>query len=68
MSTVTATIDVSKPTGRRIVRELNKHSKIVRLDYPLPNGIAGKGYTLEESYKKGLTKLSEHYGVDFGSL
>ena len=34
MSTVTATIDVSKPSGRRIVREPDKHRQIVQLDYP----------------------------------
>ena len=68
MSIVTATIDVSKPSGRRIVRELDKHSKIVRLDYPLPDSVSVTGHSLEESYNKGLNKLSEHYGVDFGKL
>jgi len=67
MNTVTAEIDVSKPSGRRIVRDLEKYSKIVSINYPLPD-ISGSGYTLEESYKKGLNKLSEHYGVDFNKL
>jgi len=66
--TVTAEIDVAKPTGRRIVRDLEKHTRVVSLNYPLPNNISGTGYTLEESYNRGLDKLSKHYGVDFRTL
>ena len=68
MNTVIAEIDISKPRGRRIVRDLEKHSKVVSINYPLPDDISGSGYTLEESYKRGLNKLSEHYGVNFNEL
>jgi len=68
MNTVTAEIDVSKPMGRRIVKDLEKHSKVVSVNYPLPDNITDSGYTFEESYKKGLNKLSEHYGIDFTKL
>ena len=68
MNTVTAEIDVTKPSGRRVVRDLEKHSRVVSINYLLPDNISGSGYTLEESYKRGLNKLSEHYGVDFNKL
>ena len=65
---VTANIDVSRPTGRRIVKDLEKHVKVVSLNYPIADNIDGTGYTLEESYNRGLDKLSEHYGVDFRKI
>lgn len=68
MNMVTAEIDVSKPRGRKIVRDLEKYSKVVSINYPLPNNISGSGYTLEESYQRGLNKLSKHYGIDFNKL
>jgi len=68
MNTVNAEIDITKPSGGRIIRDLEKHSKVVSINYSLPNNISGSGYALEESYKRGLNKLSEHYGVDFNKL
>ncbi|MDP4238939.1 MAG: hypothetical protein Q8904_05640 [Bacteroidota bacterium] len=32
---VIAKINISTPTGRKIVRELEKHKKIVKLSYPV---------------------------------
>jgi hypothetical protein len=68
MATVTAYIDISKPVGRKLVRELENHSKIVKLNYPEPDSVLVSGYTLEESYNLGINKLSELYGVDFREL
>jgi len=34
--TVIANIDISTPTGRKIVRELEKHKRVVQLTYPEP--------------------------------
>lgn len=61
---VIATIDISRPSGRKIVHEL-QNKRAVKLEYPLPEG---KTYTLEELYERGLDKLSEHYGVDMRQL
>lgn len=61
---VIATIDISRPAGRKLVREL-QNKKTVALEYPLPEG---KTYTLEEAYEKGLDKLSAHYGIDMRKL
>ena len=63
---VIATIDAARPTGRRIIRDLKRHSRVVTLNYPQPKNISG--YTLEESYNMGLDRLSKHYGVDFRTL
>ena len=66
--TVTAEIDVTRPVGRRIVKDLERHKRVVSLNYPLSDNVSGAGYTLAESYNRGLDKLSEHYGVDFRKL
>ena len=34
--TVTAHIDISTPTGRKILEELKKHKRIVTIDYQQP--------------------------------
>jgi len=38
MDKVIATIDVTTPTGRKIVRELESHKRTVHIEYPLPDG------------------------------
>ncbi|MFZ4455704.1 MAG: hypothetical protein ACOYOT_05730 [Bacteroidales bacterium] len=69
--TVTAIIDTSTPTGRRIVRDLEKHKKIVKLEYPQPLDANGNPRILipaEEVYEKVWDMMSEHYGVDVRKL
>ncbi len=62
---VTAHINIDTPAGRKLVREIEKHKKIVRLEYPLPDAIAGqKTFTLEESFGKLEKRLNQHYGTD----
>ena len=67
MNEVLARIDITSPTGRRIVRELEKHKDIVKLEYPLPEGVAN-GHSWKDVYERGLDKLSAHYGVDMRKL
>jgi len=65
--TVTAHIDISTPTGRRILRELQTHKRVVKIDYPLPvgeDGLTKKTYSVEETFDNLYEKLEEHYGVD----
>jgi hypothetical protein len=59
---VIATIDVSRPAGRKIVREL-LNKRTVTIQYPLPEGIENAP-THEEVFSKLLDDLSEDYGVD----
>lgn len=69
MSQVIAKIDISTPTGRRIVRDLEKHKRTVEVEYPLPENISGgKTYSLDEVHKKSIKKLSDHYGVNMEEL
>ncbi|MDO9152370.1 MAG: hypothetical protein Q7U47_01450 [Paludibacter sp.] len=62
---VTARINIDSPTGRKLVREIEKHKKIAEIEYPLPESIAGqKTFTLEEVFGKLEKKLNEHYGTE----
>ena len=62
---VTVTIDVSTPTGRRIIRDLDKHKEVVKIQSPLPEHLVGKKtYTHEEAFRELLTNLSEYYEYD----
>lgn len=60
---VIATIDISRPSGRQIVKELQK--KAVTLDYPIPDDEA---IPLDVAYEMGLDKLSAHYKTDMRQL
>jgi hypothetical protein len=66
MNTVTAHIDVSMPAGRRLLRNLAKHKKAVKIEVPLPQ--TAKTYTLDETFKPLWKKLNEHYGTDLQKL
>ena len=63
---VTAIIDISTPAGRKIVRELEKHKKLVKVTYPMPIGEDGKTeetFSVEEVFEELDTKLKKHYGI-----
>ena len=63
---VTAKIDISTPAGRKIVRELEKHKKLVKVTYPIPESIVeNKTYTQQEFEDKVKDKFAETYGVKF---
>jgi hypothetical protein len=69
METVNVQIDISSPTGRRLVRELQKHPRVAKVVYPLPAEIAGqKTYTHEEVFNECYDILSEHYKCDVRKL
>ncbi len=55
-----ARINLDTPTGRRIARELERHPKTVKVEYPLPPEIAGqKWYTEEEFFAEFDRKIEE---------
>ncbi|MDR1811100.1 MAG: hypothetical protein LBR34_12000 [Prevotella sp.] len=69
---VIATIDVSRPAGRKLVRELES-KRCVELDYPLPQELAeaiadGRACTHEDFWLPLLDRLSEHYGTNMRKL
>jgi CRISPR/Cas system-associated protein endoribonuclease Cas2 len=59
---VTAHIDINTPTGRKIIKELDAHRKIVHIENPVPEG---KNYTALDVYEKSLAKLRKYYGQEF---
>lgn len=64
--TVTAKIDVSTPSGRRIVKELATHKKIVQIQNPMPvdiDGLPEETFSVEEVFAELDQKLKKHYGV-----
>ena len=68
MKTVTAIINVETPTGRKVVRELEKHHKLVEIIYPEPvdiNGLPVETISLEESARRSFKYLGELYGTTF---
>ena len=69
--TVTARINVETPAGRKIVRELEKHKKIVQIEHEQPLGTDGLPRVLipaEQVFEEGWDLLSELYGVDMRKL
>ena len=69
--TVIAHIDINTTTGRRILRELETHKRVVRLEYPLPaqeDGSVQKTYSVQETFDNLYDKLEGHYGVDLRKL
>ena len=67
--TVIARINVETPAGRKIVQELEKHRKLVKIEYPDITVLKGeKTYTEEEVFNECYDILSEYYGVDVRKL
>ncbi|MDO9634911.1 MAG: hypothetical protein Q7J05_07750 [Paludibacter sp.] len=65
MNQVIAHIDISTPIGRRLVKELEKHKKTVKVEYPLPEAISGqKWHTIEEVFNEVEKELNDHYGTN----
>jgi hypothetical protein len=65
MSTITAHIDVSRPLGRKIVRDLSKHTKTVKIQNSLSEEIKSQEWTSHEDFWLGMEqKLNEHYGTN----
>jgi hypothetical protein len=63
MDTIKVHIDVSTPTGRKLLREVAKHPQTAKIEYPLPKSIAGKkSYTVKEVFSEVEKELNAHYG------
>ena len=63
MDMVKVHIDISTPTGRRLLREVAKHPKTAKIEYPLPTSIVGKKlYTVKEIFSEVEEDLNAHYG------
>ena len=62
--TVTAEIDVTRPVGRKLVRELES-KKYVNITYPSIQGVGEKTHTLQDSFQRVENYLNEFYGTNF---
>ena len=65
---VIANIDDSTPTGRKIVRELEKHKRVVKLSYPEKDEIPEVCRTLEEGIKEIWNQLESKFGYDICTI
>jgi len=69
METINVQIDISTPTGRRLLREVEKHPRVAKIEYPLPKELEGQRfYTLDEVFEECYDILSEHYKCDVRKL
>jgi hypothetical protein len=69
--TVTAEINVESPTGRRIVRELERHRMVVKLNYPTAteiDGTTGRSYSYDEFKENVKIEFKQRYGVNFDEV
>jgi hypothetical protein len=69
--TVTAHIDVSTAKGRKLVRDLEKNKKLVKIDNPLPlgeDGLPVETYSVVEAFDNLYDKLEDDYGIDLRKL
>jgi len=68
---VTAEINTDSPTGKRIVRELEKHYKVVKINYPSttnPEDEEEKTYSFDEFKANVKEEFKNRYGVDFDEV
>lgn len=64
MQTVNVQINIATPTGRRLLKEVERHPKVAKVEYPVPEAIAGeKTYTIEEVFSNVEEKMNNHYGT-----
>ena len=73
MHTATVEIDITRPIGRRLVRELEKYPKVAKVEYSLPEHLAGisknpavtgippKGYVTLEQFASETKSIINDY-------
>jgi len=61
---VIASIDDSTPTGKKIVRELEKHNRVVKLSYSHTEEIPEGCIPLEEGVEEFWKHLEDRFGFD----
>jgi len=64
MNTVNVKIDITSPTGRKLLREIEKHPKAAKIEYPMPDAISGNTYTHDDVWTEIEKKFNEHYGTN----
>lgn len=64
---VTARINIDGPTGRKLVREIQKHKKVAELEYPHPSTYSDftNNITTDEVFDMLMEKVNAHYGTNY---
>jgi hypothetical protein len=65
---VIASIDDSTTTGRKIVRELEKHKRVVKLSYPEADKIPEGCISLEKGIEEFWKQLESKFGFDIRTV
>ena len=66
MNTITVEINIASPTGRRILNDLQKHPKTVKVVTQIDPRIVNPPSDMSHNqiWKNMESKLNEHYGSD----
>lgn len=65
MEIINVQIDISSSTGKRLLREIQKHPKVATIEYPEPEAIAGQQWhTIEDVFSKIENVLNNYYGTN----
>jgi len=64
METINVKINIATPTGRRLLKEVERHPIVAKIEYPIAEEIVGqKTYSLEEVFSVVEEKMNKHYGT-----
>lgn len=64
METINVKINIATPTGRRLLKEVERHPIVAKIEYPIAEEIVGqKTYSLEEVFLVVEEKMNKHYGT-----
>jgi len=64
---VIARIKIDGPTGRKLLREIEKHKKVAEVEYPHPSSYSDftNQVTTDEVFDRLMDKLNAHYGTSY---
>jgi len=64
--TVTTEVDVMRPAGRKLVRTIEQHKNVAKVNYSYPNIENSQNtYTTDDVFNMCTDILNEHYGTNF---
>jgi len=64
----TIKIDDKTPTGKRLIKELQKHHKIVEFENPAETGVAPEGYLTGDEFENQVKENIISYCKENGIL
>ena len=64
MNTVTVEVDVTRPAGRKLIRKIEKHKKVAKVNYSYPNIESQNAYTTDDVFNMCTDILNKRYGTN----